>query len=308
MSFEKKIKRLSHRNWADVKNAWLPHVAQLTLAQPGQAPDAPLSEFHALAPIAPQVPQDGEYRCDVSGFRTALLHEGIYLLHKAANVLVASQTQVTEGLPTWSIATAYQSTFFSMEALLKLLGVTVVEVNNKTLLLDVWPTAEQAASKKVKALYKLGSEIQCVHHSRLEHHHRWAILKRVLRTLNNSPINQLVINAIDSIDDKDFARQRNRLHYSNEWAFNDLHSYYSPLTYCRFQSSPSLIARLYPDCEDFTVVLSTVLFSSTVSLLSSLGEISPMIADEHRLLDMACSVDRMRLRSDFEMAMDTPMV
>ncbi len=131
---------------------------------------------------------------------------------QAANVLVASQSQVTGGLPTWSIATAYQSAFFSMEAMLLMLGVAVVEVNNKTLVFDIWPEVESSLSKKLKAQYKLGSEIQFVHHSRLEHHHRWAILKRVLRTLSNSPIAGAVINAINEIDDKEFARQRNRLH------------------------------------------------------------------------------------------------
>lgn len=60
---------------------------------------------------------------------------------------------------------------------------------------------------------------------------------KLLRTLSNSPINQLVINAIENIDDKDFARQRNKLHYSNGWAFDDIHAYYSHLHIADFNPS-----------------------------------------------------------------------
>lgn len=308
MSFEVKLKRLSHRDWLIVNPEWLPHIAQLTITSPGLPPNEVISDFYALGEISPQVPQDGEYRANLTGFRAALLHEAIYLLHKAANVLVASQQQVRGGLPTWSIATAYQSSFFSKEALLMLLGVAFVEVNNKTLLLDIWPEPEKSATKKAKALYKVGSEIQYVHHSRIEHHHRWAVLKRVLRTLRNSPINGKIINAIDDIDDKKFARQRNDLHYSNAWYFKDMHSFFSPISYCRFQKDSELVDRLDPDNQDFTVVLAMILFSCASSLLSSLSTLAPLIAAEYELLNHASSYARMPLREEYESATGTSMV
>lgn len=308
MSFEVKIRRLSHRNWKDLVTSWLPHIAQLTLSHPGQPPEVPLSQFHGLERIAAAVSKDGEYRSDLQGLRSAQVHEGIYLLHKAANVLVASHQQVRGGLPTWSIPTAYQSAFFSMEAMLMLLGIAIVEVNNKTISLDIWPDVDNKATKKERALYKLGSEIQCISHSRFEHYHRWAVLKRILRTLIESPLSGEFINAICDIDDKQFARQRNKLHYSNVWMFDDLHTSVSPISYCRFQPPPSLIARLDPDHQDFTVVLATTLFSGAASLLSSLANISTLIADERDLLDAACSIHRMQLRPDYELALNASMV
>lgn len=304
MSFEVKVKRLSHRDWSELASAWLPHIAQLSFPQPGQRPDEPLSALYSLQEISVRVPPDGEIRAEIQGLRSALLHEGIFLLHKAANVLVVSQDQVLGGTPTWSVATAYQSAFFSMEAMLMLLGVAVVEVNDRTLQIDVWPTVESAASRKAKASYRLGLEAQYVRHKRIDHHHRWAILKRILRTLENSPIRGEVLNAIESIDDKHFARQRNKLHYSNGWTFDDLHTYFSPLSYCRFQAEPPLLARLDSENEDFTVVLATVLFSSAASLLASLGSLAPVIQNEVSMLNAACSGDRMKLRRDYEYAMN----
>lgn len=308
MSFEVKVKRLSHRNWKELATLWLPHIAQLTITYPGQPPEVSLSQFHGLKGIADALPKDGEYRADLHGLRSAQLHEAIYVLHKAANVLVASHQQVRGGLPTWSIATAYQSAFFSMEALLMLLGISIVEVNNKTIVIDIWPEVDSKASKKEKALYKLGSEIQYIAHSRIEHYHRWAILKRVLRTLSDSPLSNDFINAICEIDDKKFAKQRNRLHYSNTWIFDDLHSSFSSISYCRFQLPFSLAERLDPDHIDFTVVLATTLFSSAASLLASLSTISPLIASERNLLDSACKTDRMQLRADYEQTQINPMV
>lgn len=73
--------------------------------------------------------------------------------------------------------------------------------------------------------------------------------------------------------DKAFAKQRNSLNYSNQWPFDDLHAYYSPSQYCRFQNAPSLIERLDPDHQDFSVTLATSFFSNAASLLSSLASL-----------------------------------
>ena len=189
-----------------------------------------------------------------------------------------------------------------------ILGVAVVEVNNKTLVLDVWPEIQKPANKKAIQSYKLGSEIQYVCHRRIEHYHRWAILKRVLRTLDNSPIDGAFINAINDIEDKAFAKQRNSLHYSNQWPFNDMHAYYSPISYCRFQSAPSLIERLDPDHQDFTVTLATTLFSNAASLLSSLARSSALMKDELNLLSEGCVLDRMKLRKEYEFAKNASMI
>lgn len=308
MSFEVKLKRLSERDWEDVKTAWLLPLSKLAFPKAGHPPDAVLADFYGLDQIAVSIPKDAEYRGNVDGLRAAVLHEGVFLLHKAANVLVGSHAQVVGGLPTWSVATAYQSAFFSMEAIFRLLGLAIVEVNNKTFMLDVWPEVERSASKKAKALYRLGDEMQFVCHNRIDHYHRWALLKRALRMLKNSPIRGEIINAIDAIDERDFAKQRNMLHYSNGWIFEDLHSFYSPLSYCRFSGSPPLVQRLDSEHPDFSVVLATVLLSSAASLLSSLGQSAPIMKIEWQLLNEACNNQRLSLRTEYESSMQVSLV
>lgn len=308
MSFDGKLKRLGHRNWREISDAWAPYIAQLSFDAPGQRPDAPLDQIAPLEETASRVPPDGELREEVLGLRPALLHEGLFLLHKAANVFVASQLQVTGGLPTWSIASAYQSAFFSMEALLRLLGVVVVEIKNKTLVIDVWPEVEKNASKKQKALYRLGTDTQHVWHKALGHYERWAILKRVLRTLNESPIDFALIQALNELDDREFARQRNRLHYSNTWMFDDLHAFASSVSFCKWAPAHSLVSKLDPDGDDFTVVLAALVFSAASSLLAQLADTSPLIADERTLLDQACQPNRMTLRRSFESAMGVHLI
>lgn len=301
MSFEVKLKRLSSRDWNAVRPAWLPHVAQLSLHSPGQRPSDDLADFHLLSPLAAKVTKDGETRENLIGFRAAVLHEGVFLLHKAANVLVASQQQVQNGLPTWSIPTAYQSAFFSMEALLLLLGVVILEVENKTMHIDVWPEVAKDATSREKREYELGQECQIVRHDRIEHYHRWAILKRVLRTLVNSPVPAAVINGLQSVDDKDFARQRNDLHYSTTWKFDDMHVFMSPLEFCRFQLGAGPLECMDPAGPNFTAALAMTLLSGASSLLGSLGAISPSMMSEHNLLDTSCDVDRLPLRGDYEL-------
>lgn len=309
MSFDLKLKRLSGRNWPDVASAWMQQVPQLVFDDgPGQRPDEDLCDFHALGEVTSTIKPDGELRYELAGFRSAVLHEGIFLTHKAANVLVASHNQVVKGLPTWSVSTAYQSAFFSMEAMLRILGVAIIRANNKNIVVDVWPEVEKGSSNKTKRLYKLGMETQWVCYAHVDHFHRWAILKKVLRTLDNSPISNELINTLVSLDDKDFARQRNNLHYSNTWLFPDLHAYCSAISYCKFSQEKALIEYLDPIDQNFTVVLASFLLSANAALLAFLGQTSSLIKEEWKLLDGACSNARMRLRHEYEKAMSCSMI
>ncbi|MDB5870885.1 MAG: hypothetical protein JWQ07_327 [Ramlibacter sp.] len=302
MSFETQLKRLSHRDWNAVQGAWIPAVAGLNIEYPGKPPAEAVEDVYLLAQAFASVPAHSEIRTPVSGVAVAMLHESIFLLHKAANVLVGAQTQALGGFPTWSVATAYQSAFFSMEALLQLLGVGIVEISDRTMLVDLWPSVEQRLSRKNRESYILGSEVHLLHINRVDHYHRWAVFKRVLRTLSNAPIEAGLINALQEIDDKEFARQRNRLQYKTSWTFGDLHTSTSSLTYCRFRTPPPLLDRLDVDNEDFSLVLATLLFSSSVGLLSALATHAPAIASEKELLASACAPDRLVLRTDFEYA------
>jgi hypothetical protein len=302
MSFETQLKRLSHRDWSVVQGAWIPAVAGLDLEYPGKPPSDAVQDSYLLGEAFARVPPNGELRTPVPGLAVASLHEAIFLLHKAANVLAAAETQALGGFPTWSVATAYQSAFFSMEALLQLLGVGIVEISNRTMLVDLWPSVDPSLSKKNRANYVHGSEVHLLHVSRVEHYHRWAVFKRVLRTLSNSPIDGALVNALQEIEDKEFARQRNQLQYKTSWTFPDLHASCSSRTYSRYRAAPALVERLDVANDDFGLVLANFLFAGGVSLLSNLAVHAPAIASEKELLASACVLERQGLRADFEFA------
>lgn len=307
MSVDTQTKRISARDWNDIFPNWINASAELSIDVPGQAPDETLADLFTLETAFKSVPLHGEARLAVPGLPPTALHEAIFLLHKAANVLTSAQQGMAKGLPTWSIPTAYQSAFFSMEAVLLLLGVSVVEIDNKTMIVDLWPDVEPRASKKVKASYKIGAEAHFLHVTRVEHYHRWAILKRVLRMLVNAPISGALINALEDVDDKAFARQRNRLQYRTSWVFADLHAYSSSVQYCRFELAPPFFDRLDPASDDFSMALAMALLFSGVALLTPVADIATVVALERDLLAVACVDERLTLKGKFESAIGAPL-
>jgi hypothetical protein len=119
-----------------------------------------------LDQIVKSLPIDGEYRDELPELRHAILREGIFLLHKAAHVLGAAECQAYQGAPTWSLSTGYQAAFFCMESILRLLGIAIIEVNNKTFTVDVWPEVGSSASKAEKRAYKIGDDMQFIAHQK----------------------------------------------------------------------------------------------------------------------------------------------
>ncbi|MCW5592451.1 MAG: hypothetical protein KIS74_10175 [Burkholderiales bacterium] len=282
MSFESCVKRVSQRDWALVKNAWLSYIPPLDDA--GQPPDFDLRQFVGLEQAVRETPETGEYRTGLPGFRECVLHEAVFALHKASHVLGLAEHQATSGCPTWSLSTAYQSAFFAKEAVFRLLGIVLIEVSNRQVLVDVWPEPPRGLKGKALREYKLGEEIQLVQFPRLEHRHRWAIFKRALRVLENPPCNSELVRLLDEIDEKEFARQRNAIHYTAAWLFDDLFAFYLPNGFFRLSDSVGVIRRLNEEAEDFSLVLATTLVWLGKKLMGDIAQWSPIIENELQLL------------------------
>lgn len=303
MSFENKVKRLSSRDWIQVSDELVAHTAELSAAVPGAKPAFSISEINALGLCVKTATRDGESRFEaIPGLGAAMLHEGIYMLHKSANVLVACHDQVVSGLPTWSLPTGYQAAFFASDAISKILGVAILEIDNIACTVDIWPKPDKAVRGKALAAYVCGSEVQVVRHERLQHFNRWTIFKRLMRMSANLPVDEVISNALQEIDDRDFARQRNDLHYETTWGFDDLHTYFNPPGFFDISNKQTLVARLESSRPDFSVALATTIFSIGASLLKSLGRVSTYAENEHKLLVSACTAPRMKLRDAFELA------
>ena len=112
-----------------------------SLALPGSPPQMLLSEMAALGQclgidVLPKS-QVRELFEPIPGLREAVLHDAIYLLHKAAHVLGSALVHVSSGMCTWSLSSAYQAAYFAMNSVMRFLGVAVVEYESRHFLIDV---------------------------------------------------------------------------------------------------------------------------------------------------------------------------
>jgi hypothetical protein len=301
MTFERRVKTIARRDWAYVQRALLSDISQY-YASAGRPPGAPLSEMPGFVAIVGPAEKDGPpLRGDIKFFRGAMLHEGIFLLHKSANVLCACHDQAVGGLPSWSAATGYQAALFAAEATMRVLGVAGgVEHESKEYLFDLWPEAETGLSKRAKKEYVVGTELLVSRHERIQHFHRWMLFQRVLRMTENHGWPDALVEALLALHYNDFARQRNDLHYELGWIFDDLHTYLSPLDLFRPNTATSLVGRLKLGAPDFSIALGTAVFALGSSLLRDLAALAPVMQDERSLLVDSCSEPRMKLRRTYE--------
>ncbi len=238
-----------------------------------------------------------------TAYGAPLLHQGIFLLHKAANVLTAAHDQALGGLPTWSLATGYQAGLFSIEGIIHLLGVGIVSYDRRHFLVDAIPGPANGISKKALLNYQNGEEINVIPlSSSVSHFHRWAVFQRLLNTTQNLPVSGEIKDLLLNLDDHTFADQRNSLHYSHTWQFDDIHAYRNNIELIDFDHIDKLRQCLGPNSPQFSLALGTVTFFLACQLLKNLASFSPLLEAEYSLLVGSCTSPRMKLRDTFEAA------
>lgn len=297
LSAEDLVKRLSHRKWPDIAGLLIGPLSSLQF-EPGARPDYSFGEFVGLAPLVELAGKTGEYRAELAltGLHSAILHEAIFLLHKSSNILVACHDQVVSGLPTWSLATGYQAAYFASEAILRMLGVFESDLaNSKSFVVDVWPESPSGTSKAAQKEYIRGSELQLYRCKQFSHVDHWALFLRVLRTTKNICFEPKLVAALVSIKDREFAQQRNRLHYQNNWPLSDLHGYLSQLNFFSSKDVDELVISLSPGSQDFSVALGSTLWAFAATMLQDLAQLSSIARQELDVLLDACQMPRLKL-------------
>lgn len=272
-SWESKIDRVRGRDCSVIFPGWLAHIPEINPV--GSPPREGISVISAVDEILPEVPVVGELVRHVAGARSGVLHEGFYLLHKAIHVQISCARSVRAGLHTWAVVDAYQASLFALNSILSFFGITIERSDNNFILIDVWGASTPEEAKK-QGLPKGEWEL-CLflRFSALDHFHKWAILKRLLRTLDggNTLATQLS-EAVNNLGDKEFARHRNTVHYaSNGWIAKDLHQ---PDAAGPIKQAKSF-QTIYDEIVDGTA-------SGTVYLMCALIELACMFA---RQLDQA---------------------
>ncbi|MBA4406757.1 hypothetical protein C0389_05730 [bacterium] len=285
MDIQTKIKRIDRRDWNYIKAGWI-ESGLPEIVPPGAAPEYPLNETHGLAEVVNNVPNDGELKTSFDIIRPAIFHEGFYLFHKSINIAASTEIQINNGLLSWSLSNGYHSAFFCAKAILCFLGISLFELSDKWVLVDIWPETEKLSSKKVRLGNRPIQETKFIRMPRIQHLELWKIFQRTINTFNIDFVDQRIVKFLTSLDPKQFAKQRNSLHYRNDfWPFNDLH-------YCLINKDFALKENLLnnfhglEEDDDFSVILSYLLINICYKMLEDITKTAIIIKDEFELVKM----------------------
>jgi hypothetical protein len=283
--WDRKVAKLIGRQWADVRPAWMGYIPAIDV--PGVAPQESLADLPTVQAAVSDV--DGDHPKsvaeEITGLRSGVLAEALFVLHKAANVMGCAQVHVARGLCSWSLSSAYHAAFFGMKAILQLLGVVVIETGDQSYLVDVWAEPDKKHKKNI-----LGPKhpvlIQKV--QRVEHRHLWGCFQRMLRVCT-APAEIWPVGCVQSLrelDIKGFARQRNKLHYTtSSWPFQDLHACNVIADFGRHLGGlDDGEAVSDPGNTDFSIALGLVLLRMGCQMVLDLAETVPAVRAEWDLL------------------------
>jgi hypothetical protein len=228
-------KIIRRRDWLDVAAYWLNEVPEIF--PPGAPPDSSLedvSETMNLESAIDSSSREGYAQdstpvyVEAPGLRKAVLHESVFLLHKAAHVLSAAEIAAGRGQLTWALSDGYHAALFGARAVLGLFGIGSVELKRGALIFNLWPTWEEQEGRRKRASLPSGVSTTCLFARwpfKIEHRHIWSMFTRLLKTCPVPAWPTRAINKLRQLSGKDFTRQRNFIHYANHaWLNADLHS------------------------------------------------------------------------------------
>lgn len=286
-TFQRKLKRLSAKNWSALRTFWLDHIPELSTVH---MLEETLQEDEVLCREMKSVEKDGEHRFepDVS-FAPQLFAETVFVVHKAVRVACEAAREVVDGLPTWSISTAHHGNMFALRAFLGLCGVAYLEVDNRRFLLDVQPAKPKGQRTKARGLASSG-EVQLIEVSRMQHREWWMVYQRILNASGGAfgcwpfPIDA----QLPRCDVKGLSRDRNELHYRLKWFHEDLFGRSSVRSFGVYSDevAGAVVERLEDEeGSDATLILNQVLLGNCLAMLADLGETSRRVKEVVETID-----------------------
>lgn len=295
--FDRSLKSVLKRDWVDLRSRWLSHIPEIQPEGSGLA--GGLNSIQGLEDLGSQALSAGEPvdRVDLPGVREAVLHEGIFFLHKALHVIGVAETAAVNGMATWSLGIAYQASVFSARAVLCFLGIDIFEANNKTIMIDCWTLGSiKKGARGVKEELRTVS-VRNLGHDRPDHRALWRILQRALRVARIDLWPELAFSKLRNIDEGIFARQRNALHYRSDfWVYEDLHSSLCPLNFGDLGQHKDVLAG---ERKDFSMTLGLLLANLAAELMRDLCLSTNRLNRELALVDQCLVEGRHPLLMDF---------
>ncbi len=273
-AFEKKIKRLSKKNWKELRSFWLNHIPEIE--SPGQAPEEVLGQNEILRQEARSVQKNGEYRFEANvSPASQLFRESVFVACKAVRISCEAARQADCGLPTWSISTAHHSNMFALRAFLGLCGIAYLEINDQYFLMDVHPSEPKGHRQKTPSR-RADNEIQLISVPKMQHREWWIVHQRILRTSAKGfdcwryPVDE----DLDQCDIGMLSRHRNDLHYRLKWFYDDLLEAKPIPSFGWFsdEAANKVVEKLgEEDGSDGTFILNQVLLGNSLAMLEDLS-------------------------------------
>lgn len=220
--WERKVDTIGKRDFTVLASEWAAHLPSYT--SPGESPPLLFADIDALSGSFSHVGRSGSYLLAGVTARSVVLHEAIYLLHKAVHVQVDVADAVTKGRHTWAYVNGYQGALFALGSVLAFLGLSSERdgTGGGVILIDVWPS--EAILKRPSITTSYEELHKLVRFRELDHYQKWALLKKSLRqTAFRKNFVREVAEALDEVKDRAHAKYRNQVNYkSNSWLSADL--------------------------------------------------------------------------------------
>jgi len=289
MAFEKDLKKIDHRSWNYIRDKWLGYLPEIN--PPGNAPDEEIADLLDIEEIAGQasIAAGLQIRKEVTYLRSEIFREGIYLFHKASNVNNSGLFHIENGILSWSISSAYHSSFFSLKSILCLLGLSFprVKSKNKCLMIDCFPENEKLSSKQKKNNYQPPPELKFLLMSDIGHEHYWSILQRVIRVSNIPIWDQEITKYLISFNPSDFTIQRNSIHYKNNfWLIvEDLFTRKQEPNFAHFTNLFNSISKIKKENLDYSFLISFLLLHLSYTLIKDISTVAPILSEEFGLIN-----------------------
>lgn len=216
------IKKITKRGWTDIVQNWSGHVDTILSYELEEIES--LSEVPQFIDMLKATGKEVNYVANLEIIRNLILPEAIYLIYKSLHLLNLNRLENSSGFFTWTISNTYKSAYFQLQAISALLGITTVDYNDRTHLIDVWTLPDELSKSQMKKGKKPMQQTQILPFNKtINHTERWQIFSRIINTLNCPFLSQDFKKTIRLLKPKVFAQERNKVHYwSHYWTYNDL--------------------------------------------------------------------------------------
>ncbi len=285
-AFQRLIKKqILECRWSDIAARWLSFLPAID--PPGSPPDVGVSDVIGFSTVAATIREyDQTIKEEMPGLREYVFREGVYLLHKAFHVTGCAENGVKRGYKTWAINDAYQASLFGAKAILCFCGIALAELNSKAVLVDIWPK-EHDTNKRRRQKLRLPAD-PAIQFTRLnmkfEHRHVWAIFQRLLNVFDMGVWQDTYVRALSRVEVRDFAKQRNDLHYKNYWwLFDDLHEFVIDPSF-GVHATNMEESLVYSSESDFSLCLSLAILRMAVLLFEDICGSTNALNSEIRII------------------------